>query len=329
MKLDVFNHIHPVSFIERLEAYVPDYLIKAMLGMTTMHDVDARLKHLEPFEDYCQILSAANPAIDDWAGPDETPALARLLNDGLAAISAAHPDRFPGYIASLPMNNPEAALVEIDRSVRDGGASGIQIYSNVAGKPLDRPEFEPIFARMAELGRPIWLHPIRGPHHADYVSEEQSEFDIWWGLGWAYETSAAMARLVFSGLFERHPDLKVVAHHWGGYIPHADGRMEPHWQNGIAISAGAGPLWAGKSRSLRDSFKMFYGDTVMFGGLPASQCGLDFFGAGHSVFATDYPFDPEQGAYLIRETIKVIDSLDCTAEDRRMMYEVNPKLMLG
>ena len=329
MKLDVFNHIHPASFIERLASYVPDYLIKGMLGMTTMHDVDARLKHLEPFEDYCQILSAANPAIDDWAGPDETPALARLLNDGLAAISAAHPDRFPGYIASLPMNNPDAALVEIDRSVRDGGASGIQIYSNVAGKPLDRPEFEPIFARMAELGRPIWLHPIRGPHHADYASEEQSEFDIWWGLGWAYETSAAMARLVFSGLFERHPDLKVVAHHWGGYIPHADGRMEPHWQNGIAISAAAGPLWEGKSRSLRDSFKMFYGDTVMFGGRPASQCGLDFFGAGHSVFATDYPFDPEQGAFLIRETIKVIDSLDCSDEDRRIMYEVNPKLMLG
>ena len=89
MKLDVFNHIHSVPFIEELEAFAPPYLIKAMRGISTLHDVDARLRHLEPFEDYCQILSAANPSIDDWAGPDDTPALARILNDGMAAISRA------------------------------------------------------------------------------------------------------------------------------------------------------------------------------------------------------------------------------------------------
>lgn len=329
MKLDVFNHILPVPFLDRLEAFVPSYLINAMRGLETMHDVDARLRHLEPFEDYCQILSAANPVIDDWAGPEDTPALATLLNDGLAEISAAHPDRFPGYIASLPMNNPDSAVAEIDRAVRDGGASGVQIYSNVKGKPLDLPEFEPIFARMAELDRPIWLHPIRPPTHADYATEEQSKYDIWWGFGWAYETSAAMGRLVFSGLFERYPELKIIAHHWGAYVPHADGRFEPNWQRGILISADEGPLWKDKSHSLRESFKMFYGDTAMFGGRAASQCGLDFFGADHSVFATDYPFDPEQGAYLIRSTVEVIESLDCSAEDRRKIYEDNPKLMLG
>ena len=138
-----------------------------------------------------------------------------------------------------------------------------------------------------------------------------------------------MARLAFSGIFERHPDLKIICHHWGAYAPHADGRMDPHWQNGIAITPDAEPLWQDKSRSLRDTFKMFYGDTAMFGGQAASQCGLEFFGAGHSAFATDYPFDPEEGAFVIRETIGVIDALDCSAEDRRKIYEEVPKLMLG
>ena len=329
MKLDVFNHIHPTSFIDQLEAFAPAYLIKAMRGITTLYDVEARLRHLEPFDDYHQILSAANPSIDDWAGPDHTPALARTLNEGLAAISKAHPDRFPGYIASLPMNNPEAALAEIDHAVRDGGASGIQIYSNIKGKPLDLPEFEPIFARMAALGRPIWLHPMRPPTHADYATEDISKFDIWWGFGWAYETSAAMARLAFSGIFERHPDLKIICHHWGAYAPHADGRMDQHWQHGITISPDAEPIWQNKTRSLRETFKMFYGDTAMFGGQAASQCGLEFFGADHSVFATDYPFDPEEGAFVIRETIAVIDSLTCSAEDRRKIYEEIPRSLLA
>ena len=106
------------------------------------------------------------------------------------------------------------------------------------------------------------------------------------------------------------------------------GRMKPHWQNGIEISPDSEPIWQNKTRSVRETFKMFYGDTAMFGGQAASQCGLAFFGADHSVFATDYPFDPEGGTYLIRETIKVIDALDCSAEDRQKIYEENPKQML-
>ena len=329
MKIDVFNHIMTADALDRIAAFCPPHFPKILAGIPTMLDVDARLRHIEPFEDYSQVLSASNPVIDDWAGPDDTPALARTINEGMAAICAAQPDRFPGWIATLPMNNPDEALKEIDRAVRDGGACGIQIYSNVGGKPLDLPEFQPVFARMAELDKPIWLHPIRPPTHADYAAEETSRFDIWWALGWAYETSAAMARIVFSGVFGRHPELKIVAHHWGAYIPHADGRMEPNWSDGVMIAGEAdGPLWKG-GRSLRDSFRLFYGDTAMFGGQAASQCGLAFFGAERSVFATDYPFDKEAGMLNLRGTIDVIDALDCSEDDRRQIYERGPLMLLG
>jgi len=141
-----------------------------------------------------------------------TPDLARLANDEMAALVAKHTDRFPGFVASLPMNNPEAALKEIDRAIDGLGATGVQMFSNVNRRPLDLPEFQPLFDRMAERRLPIWLHPAR-PAVADYVGEPRSKFDLWWAFGWPYETSVAMGRLVFSGIFDRHPDLVIITHH--------------------------------------------------------------------------------------------------------------------
>jgi aminocarboxymuconate-semialdehyde decarboxylase len=331
MKIDVFNHILPTAFLDRFQDYVPAELLDGFKSLATIYDVDARLRMLERFDDYQQILSQAQPVIDEFASPADSPALARLVNDCMADICRQHPDRFVSFIAALPMNNPGAAVMEIDRAVGELDACGVQIFSNVDGRPLDAPEFRPVFARMAELGRPIWLHPARPPSHADYRTEDRSLYDIWWGLGWAYETSVAMARIVFSGILQSFPDLKIICHHWGGYIPHAEGRMEPNWQNGIANSAenGDGPSWQNLDKPLLTYFRKFYGDTALFGGRAAGQCGLDFFGADHSVFATDYPFDPEGGAMNIRRAIALIESLDCTAEDRRRIYQTNPRIMLG
>ena len=108
------------------------------------------------------VLSLANPPIELIAPPDKTPELARFANDALAEICRKHPDRFPTFIASLPMNNVEASLAEIDRAVKQLGARGVQVFTNVAGKPLSAPEFRPIFQRMAQHDLPVWVHPMRG-----------------------------------------------------------------------------------------------------------------------------------------------------------------------
>src|SRR6266446_5554931 len=125
--------------------------------------------------------------------------------DALAELCRRHPDRFPTFVAALPMNNIEASLAEIDRAVNDLGARGVQLFTNVAGKPLSAAEFRPVFARMAAHDLPVWVHPMRGPNFPNYASEQTSEAEIWFSFGWPYETSACVTRLIYSRLFDELP----------------------------------------------------------------------------------------------------------------------------
>lgn len=330
MKVDIFNHVLPPPLLERLAAIMPAPPVKRWQSIKTLYDVDTRVRMLDEFGDYRQILSLGQPPLDEVAGPDASPELARIGNDGMAAMCKARPDRFPGFIASLPMNNPVAAVKEIDRAVRDLGALGVQIHSNVGGKALDQPEFFPVFDRMRQLAKPVWLHPGRPMSHPDYLAEDHSMYEIFWGLGWAYETSAAMARLVFSGMLDKLPGLKIIAHHWGAYIPHAEGRI-PHWEgrSSQSVEHPYGPLKERLKRPAMEYFKSFYADTAMFGARAASQAGLEFFGAGHSLFATDCPYDREGGRIFIRDTIKVIEELRCTAAEREQIYSGNYRTLVA
>ncbi len=224
MKIDIFPHIFPPRFYERMLEVAPPglYMQKRVRGIPVLVDLDERLRIMDRYEGYVQVLTLASPPIEALGGPDLTPELARLANDGMAELVARHPDRFPGFVASLPMNNPDAALREIDRAVGQLRATGIQIFSNVNGRPLDEPEFLPIFERMAALGLPIWLHPARPATFADYPSEKRSRYDLWWAFGWPYDTTIAMGRIVFAGLFDRFPDLKIITHHMGAMLPGED-----------------------------------------------------------------------------------------------------------
>lgn len=332
MKIDVFNHIFPIALFDRMQEFVSLRQIERWKTITTIWDVDARLRMLDEFgDDFRQILSLSQPPLDSMAAAGDTPGLARVANDGMAAICKAHPDRFPGFILTLPMNNPDAAVAEIDRGIGELGALGAQIHSNVDGRALDEEDYFPIFERLAHHGRPVWLHPARPLTHPDYQTEEISQYDIFWGIGWAYETSAAMARMVFSGLFDKLPTLKVISHHWGANVPHAEGRLANNWPGRRSQSDAHDypPVGEGLKRPVLDYFKDFYGDTAMFGAQAASQCGFDFFGADHSIFATDCPFDREGGRNLIRDTLAVVEKLRCSDAEREKIYRGTAEELLG
>jgi len=332
MKLDIYNHVFPVKFFEKMQDVIPNKgPIKRWLNIPMLYDVDARLKIMERFGEYQQILSLSAPPIEYVAGPDVSPGLATLANDGMAELCKKWPDRFPAFIASLPMNNPKAAVAEIDRAVRDMGAVGIQIFSHVNNKPLDEPEFYPIFERMAQLNRPIWLHPARGANFPDYLTEKKSKYEIWWTFGWPYETSAAMSRIVFSGIFDKLPTIKIIVHHLGAMIPYFEGRVGPGWDQLGSRTEDEDYEALLKSMKKRpiDYFKMFYADTALFGSRAGTVCGLEFFGPDRCMFASDCPFDPEGGPMYIRETIKVLDSLDVSNAEREKLYLTNARKIIG
>ena len=336
LKLDIFPHIFPQSFFERMKGIAganPALAasIKRWLNIPVLWDLDARLRMMRSFKGYKQILTLSLPAIEYLAGPEDSPALARLANDGMAEIVAKHPEQFPAFVASLPMNNIPAALAEMDRAIGQLGAKGIQIFTNVNGRPLDDPEFYPVFERMVKkYDLPIWLHPVRTAKFADYPVESKSRFEIWWLFGWPYETSACMARLVFSGMLQKLPNLKVITHHLGAMAPYFDARigLGMDQMGARTVDEDYGALLKKLGKRPLDYFKMFYGDTSVNGSAPAIRCGLDFFGADRVLFGTDCPFDPEGGPTFIRESIRAIDSLKLAEAVRSKIYFGNAQRML-
>ena len=204
------------------------------------------------------------------------------------------------------------------------------MFTNVLGKPLTAPETLPLFDLMAEIDLPIWMHPARGADFADYKDERRSHYEIWWTFGWPYETSVAMAHIVFEGLFDKHPDLKIITHHMGGMIPYFEGRVGPGWDQLGARTSDVDYtllLHKLKKRPL-DYFRMFYADTALFGAWEATKCGLKFFGAERVLFASDSPFDPEKGSMYTRTTIEIVDRLDISPEERHAIYEGNARRLM-
>lgn len=332
MKIDIFPHILPATAYKNMCAVSEraGFMVKRIANIPSMVDLETRFRIMDQYPGYQQLLTLPGPPIEVLGDKKTAPELARISNDGMAELVAKHPDRFVGFVSSLPMNDPEAALAELERTVVELGARGIQIYSNINGRPLDEPEFRPIFERMAAHDLPIWLHPARAVNFSDYESEPKSHYEIWWAFGWPYETSAAMARLVFSGLFEWLPNIKIITHHMGGMAPYFEGRIGPGWDVlGARTSEQDQPIIQHSlKRRPVDYFRMFYADTALFGAVAAMECGLAFFGVDRVLFGTDMPFDPEGGPGFIRDTIRGIESMDISSSDRAKIYEENARRLL-
>jgi predicted TIM-barrel fold metal-dependent hydrolase len=332
VKIDVFPHIFPKSFYERMQTVseaASKYMQRRVRDMPMLVDVDMRIRLMDEYPGYQQVLTAAGPGIETFCDPNISPELARVANDGMAELCVKYPDRFLGFAASLPMNNMDASLQEVDRVMTKLGSRGVQIFTNVNGRPLDEAEFRPLFRKMAEYDMPIWLHPTRSSAFADYITEKKSKYELWWAFGWPYESSVAMARLVFTGIFDELPSLKIITHHLGAMIPFFERQIGPGLdQLGARTPPAEKELYECnlKHRPI-DYFRKFYADTAVLGTGPLI-CGIGFFGVDHVLYGSDMPFDHEGGAFNVRETIRCIDALPMAPVDRAKIYESTARGLL-
>jgi aminocarboxymuconate-semialdehyde decarboxylase len=328
--LDVFTHFMPKPFLDRLGDLIPGHpVLAAFPRIRTLWDVEARLALLDEFDGLQQVLSLANPPIELIGPPERTPDIARMANDALADVCQKHRDRFPAFIASLPMNNVDAALAEIDRAIGIG-ARGVQVFTNVAGEPLSAAKYRPIFRRMAQHDLPVWVHPMRGAQFADYTVEKASENEIWFSFGWPYETTACMTRLIYSGLLDELPSLKIVSHHMGGMIPFFAGKIDLGFRQIFFGTPERNPVAeeAGLKQHPRRYFEMLYADTALNGEVAPTRCGHAFFKTAHCLFATDAPFCSEQGRGLIGKTIAAVNALEITEAERAKIFSGNARELM-
>lgn len=331
MRIDAYTHFIPKKFFEKIVESGHADIGKRVREVPCIHDLDIRRKIVDSFPDYAQILSYPMPPLELMTKGAQLDEYAKLINDGFVEICAQNPSQFPGWVAQTSLAAPDAGVREAERAIKNG-ALGVQIYTNIAGKPLDEPEFEPFFAAMNKLGKPIWMHPARAATFPDYVTEKKSKYEIWWTLGWSYETAAAMSRLVFSKTLDKYPNLKIITHHFGGIVPMLEGRIGPGWDQLGARTSDEDLSLVRKSLKKRplDYFKHdFYADTAVFGGQPATVCGMSFYDMDKILFASDCPFDPEKGTMYIRETLKILDGLNLSKADRDKIFHGNLEKLTG
>ena len=335
-KLDAFCHIMPEPYYERFfEVAVgrdAANLRKRVSNIPALHDLTVRFRQMDEFGDYRQIINIAAPPVETLDSPRISREMSRIGNDAMAQLVAKHPDRFAGFMACVPMDDPDAAIEEFSYARGQLGALGAQIYTHVNAAPMDHPKFDPFYGLVAQERALLQVHPCRSSAWPDYPGEERSKFEIWWTFGWEYDLSAFMARIVFSGVLERHPELKLLIHHGGSMVPHFSGRVGPGWdQLGARTPEDQKADIEGYPLTKRpvDYFRMMYVDTAMFGAAHALRCSIDFYGVDHVLFGSDSPYDPEKGPGYIRATIKNLTEIGLTEVEQEAIFTGNVSRLLG
>lgn len=318
--IDLFNHYLPPEFYDRVTALGGRaHMLTRARQMRAMSDLSYRLEKMEAFEGYQQVPCIVSPNVEQVVGPEHTAELARFANECFYELTQKYPDKFPTFVATLPLNDLEQAAREAEYAITQLGAAGAQIFTNNGGRPVDSENYYHLFRKLDELDAVLWMHPIRTFREPFYQGEEEEKYELWWTMMWPIETTMAAGRLVYSGLFQRCHNLRVILHHAGGMLPMAGGRFD----NGLQLY---GTRTAADKQYLTESpvkgldqgreFRKFYADCATFGSAAAIRAGVEFFGPEHMVFASDMPFDPEDGFGYVRRTLADIASLSLTEDEK-------------
>jgi aminocarboxymuconate-semialdehyde decarboxylase len=337
MIIDFQAHVFPKPYIDEMERldgvvileepdphsgmrYFYDKKLKCRINTATFQgqDIERRLQHMDALGVDIHVLTIPAPGADRYEGPGAVK-MARVANDAIAAISQKYPKRFVGFF-TLPSCNVQASLDELERSVNELGLRGFGCFANLNGQALDREELFPLYERLARYKLPVYIHPTAP------LATESSGIDIMPTLifGWAYDSTVAMTRLVYGRVLERFPDINWVVADVGGVL--------------AFFAQRAVNIYTGRTDEIRhkyglkenplDSFRRFYVDTADH---PATtlRCVKDFFGPERMVLGTNYPYGPEEGCVLVKNSLKAIDGLDLNSADKEKILGGNAARILG
>jgi aminocarboxymuconate-semialdehyde decarboxylase len=289
--IDVHTHCLTEAWFQLLQRHgAPRYSVKAVSGglraihldgapfmtpVPAMFDYERRLAAMDDHGvDIC-IVSLTCPNCY-WGGADVSLEAARIMNDDMAAARTAQPDRLR-WFASLPWQYPDRALAELSRA-RAAGASGVMVLANVDGVPLTDAAFAPIWQAIDAAALPVLVHPTAPPGVA---AMDMVRFQLTASIGFTFDTSLAVARMIYDGFFDRYPKLSIIASHGGGALPYLVSRMDQCYDN----------IPACRERiSVRPSEYMpkICADAVVFAPEVLDLC-VRVFGADNVMYGSDYP----------------------------------------
>ena len=326
--IDAFPHVLTRPALDRFMAAATGPALDFLRGLqgrtylAPMWDLDARFRTMDEAGDYVQVLTWCSPPIEQVASGSVAVDLARIANDAMADLVDSYPDRFVGFAAALPMDDPEASLREVERAVEQMGALGVQVFTNVNGRALDGERYEPLWASLAARDRTVWVHGARRSSTPDYEGEERSRFGLWAALGWPYEMGLFSGRMVASGVLDRYPGLRFYLHHSGGMTPTFSRRVNGSWLELQAEAPEEVAAYAALQRPVADYFKLFYADTSGQT-LTSMQAALSFFGPDHLLLGSDAPFGS------LTAHLATVRQLALSDEQRDGLLGGNARRLLG
>lgn len=324
--VDFHNHFYPPEYVDILRSSASPSRVKVTHdgeGNPCVHypgdynilvpghrDIEYRLRVLDEHAIDTQLLTFTTPGVH-VESPQVAVDLARLVNDSLAKIVRERRGRFAA-LATLPLNDPAAAPIELERAIKQLGLRGAMVFSNVNHVPLADAVFEPLWRKADELGAVIYIHPT------DPAGVE-AMLDYWLMplVGFLFDTTLAASRLVFSGVVERHPRIRWVLTHMGGAIPFLSERLDRGWR---AFADCRRHI----DRPPSEYLKTFYYDTVNFNP-GAMRLALDFAGPDRILAGSDYPH--QIGSIPLM--LKTIGELEVSDAVKKKIYGGNATALLG
>jgi predicted TIM-barrel fold metal-dependent hydrolase len=348
-RIDAYSHWSSLTILGILEAAVPipgyKHPFRALFANNPqLINVDARLELMEKMQIDHHVL-APLPWIETIPTPFITKevslAAAQALNNEMAAMVSAYPGKFSA-VALLPLLDKEDMLMEFERCVTQLGMVGGFYVSAYPIKPPDHLDFfnpasdDTLYGKAAALDVPLWLHPAKPAIYGDYTGEDApplgsgpgSKYNIYQALSWLLDSSAAMVRIVFAGVFEKYPDLKIIIHHHGALIPLFAERLVYGWEF-FEKNAGA-VIQTPIDKPYIDHFKKFYCDTATQGYAPDHlKRAIKFFGIERVLFGTDAPMDATGGEVFTDTARRSVESLRLPKPYAQKIFNGNIKRLIN